>query len=325
MQLSAGDITVLSHCPTPAIAHGRHQWWRAWRKRVDELDPILRDPTPDERHAGVTHLITSLNDVRVGARLILPEGAPRGGIVQLHGYGAREDLDDRSPYARAGLAVLKLRVRGFPGSTLDTGDLCSAPGGWIAQGLHDPDRSALIAAAADVVVAACALCARLGGQPVSLRGDSLGGGLAVIAAAQAPEGVIDRIAIAMPSLGDWTGRLLNHTSAGAGGEAARALEDAGEKQGELRRTLRLADAVLHARRVHQPAICLLAINDDTVPPESAAAIYNALASDPGLKKRVLIERGHTEPSRDDARRLVDFEKRAVRFLDPDISAIGALI
>ena len=94
--------------------------------------------------------------------------------------------------------------------------------------------------------------------------------------------------------------------------------------GALRRTLRLSDAVVHARRVRQPVLCMLAVRDDIVPPTGAAAIYNALASDPGLKRRALIERGHAEPSREDARRIVEFERRTALFLHPRLTPLEAI-
>jgi len=323
VHLGAEDITILAHSPTPAIAQGHHQWWRAWRGRLAELTPALRPASAGETDSGITHLFDSAGGVRVGGRLIEPARPAAGGVVVLHGYGAREDLDDRSPLVRTGLAVFKLRVRGFPGSRLDAGDLCDAPGGWIAQGLEEAETSALIGAAADVILAARALKSHLDGAPIGVRGDSLGGGLAVIAAANAPR-AISRVAIGVPSLGDWTGRLLSAAPTGAGKDAREALDRAGENQGALRRTLRLSDAAVHARKVRQPALCLLATKDDVVPPTGAAAVYNALASDPGLKRRVLIERGHAEPTRDDARTLVEFERRAARLLDGTIAALDAL-
>lgn len=322
MELSAADIATLSHAPTPAVAQGHHQWWRSWRQRVGALSPRLRPAEGDEGTGGVTHVFESLGGVRIGGRLIEGEGG-RGGVVLLHGYSAREDLDNRTPYARAGLSVLKLRVRGFPGSQLDTGPLCDAPGGWIAHKLDDSEQATLIGGVADVVLAARALRAHIGGAPVGVRGDSLGGGLAVLAAAQAAEDIA-RLAVGVPSLGDWTFRLLGNAPGGAGRDAARAIEAAGEKQGALRRTLRLSDSAVHARRVQQPVLCLLATHDDVLPPPAAAAVYNALASDPGLKRRVLIERGHAPPSRADAERLVAFERRAVRFLNTRNDALSAL-
>jgi cephalosporin-C deacetylase-like acetyl esterase len=129
--------------------------------------------------------------------------------------------------------------------------------------------------------------------------------------------------IGLPSLGDWTPRLLAEDRAGATADAARALAAAADPA-PLRRTLRLADAVTHARRVRQPALCLLAAEDDVVPPSCAAAVYNALGSDPGLKRRVLIERGHAPPSRDDARTLLAFEALAGRFLEPGSDPLIAL-
>jgi len=323
-------ISVLARTATPGVAQGHHQWWRRWRDAVASAPEEFRPPEPDERdagdRAGVNRVLVSAGGVRVGARLIEPEHAPRAGVVLLHGYGAAGPLDDRSPWTKAGLATLKLRVRGFEGSTLDAGDLSVKDGGWIAQGLEDAERSALIGAVADVILAVRALREHLGDAPVGLRGDSLGGGLAVIAAANAlDDAPVHRLAVGLPSLGDWTLRLLSDDLLGAASDAARAIDRAApESQGLLRRTLRLADAATHARRVSCPALCLLAADDPVVPPASAAAIYNALGSDPGMKGRVLVERGHQDAPKEDLRRVVAFERLATRFLDPAKNALTLL-
>jgi cephalosporin-C deacetylase-like acetyl esterase len=326
--LSADVTATLARTATPAVAQGHHQWWRRWRDRVAATDAALRESRGDERERlepiGLTHVLDSAGGVRVGARLEAPE-TPEAAVVVLHGYGARGPVEGRPRFAASPrLATLRLRVRGYPGSDLDTGPVADDPAGWIAKDLHDPDRAVLIAAVADVLLAARALRGRFGELPIMLRGESLGGGLAVIAAAQAlDDAPIDRLVIGLPSLGDWTPRLLAEDRAGATADAARALAAAADPA-PLRRTLRLADAVTHARRVRQPALCLLAAEDDVVPPSCAAAVYNALGSDPGLKRRVLIERGHAPPSRDDARTLLAFEALAGRFLEPGSDPLIAL-
>jgi len=323
-------ISVLARTATPGVAQGHHQWWRRWRDALAATDPQLRRPETGEtepcERAGVNRIIDSAGGVRVGARLIEPDGVPRAGVVLLHGYGAKGSLDDRSPWTSAGLATLKLRVRGFEGSTLDTGDLHSRDGGWIAQNLEDPERAALVGAVADVVLAVRALRSLHNDAPVGIRGDSLGGGLAVIAAANSlDDAPVHRLAVGLPSLGDWTLRLLGEDLMGAAADASRALDRAEpEAHGLIRRTLRLADAATHARRVSCPALCLLAADDPVVPPASAAAIYNALGSDPGMKGRVLVERGHQDSTPDDLRRVVAFERLATRFLDPEENALTLL-
>ena len=327
MFASADLLATLARTATPAMAQGHHQWWRRWRDRVSGVHPELRGPTADERSetdpAGATHVFESSMGVRVGGRLIEPAGAPRGAVVLLHGYGAREALADRHGFA-GNLAVLKLRVRGFPGSRLDAGALGEAQGGWIAQGLGDAAGAALTGAVADVVLSARALRRRYGAIPVTLRGDSFGGGLAVIAAAQAlDDAPFDRLAIGVPSLGDWTLRLLSERPAGATADAARAQREATD-QAALRRTLRLTDAATHARRVQRPTLCLLAADDPVVPPATAAAIYNALGSDPGLKRRVIVERAHQALTTGDLRRVAAFERLASAFLDPANDPMSAL-
>ena len=323
-------ISTLAHTAAPALAQGHHQWWRKWQGRVGAHEAPLREPAADERAAcdaaGVTHVMDSFGGVRVGCRLTEPAGGePVGGVVVLHGGETTGPILRKSPWADAGLTSLRLRVRGFEGSTFDTGNLCGAGGGWITQGLGDPETSALIGAIADVALAVRALQERVGGKPVSIRGDSLGGGLAVLAAAnQLEDAPVSRLAIGLPSLGDWTARLLAPSASGTGADAAKVLRSSEDGRDAMRRTLRLADAVAHARRVSCPVLCLLAAEDPVVPPAAAAAIFNALGSDPGHKKRVMVPRGHESLATDELRQYAAFDELAMRFIHPHTDPLACL-
>lgn len=323
-------VPIFAHTASPALAQGHHQWWRRWRDRVAESGSELREPDGEELdpclELGVTHVMESLGGVRVGGRLIEPDdGAAAGGVIVLHGSDDTGPIKEGSAWKAGGVTTLRLRVRGFPGSTFDTGPLWSAPGGWVTQGLEDPETSVLIGAIADVVLAVRALKDHLGGAPVCVRGDSLGGGLAVLAAANALPGArVERLAIGFPSLGDWTARLLSPSASGTGADAAAVLRGGGETRDACRRTLRLADAVAHARRVACPALCLLAADDPVVPPPAAAAVFNALGSDPGHKRRVITARGHQELGPDDLREYAAFDRLAARFLMPQNDALAVL-
>jgi len=140
----------------------------------------------------------------------------------------------------------------------------------------------------------------------------------VIAAAQTPRDFVcfSRLAIGVPTFGDWVWRLADPARMALGGGAEllallRSLE--GEEGAD---TLRLCDAAVHAAMVRIPTLCKLALRDEVVPAPAAAAVFNALGTDPGSKWRFLVPEGHTEPSLACARRHALFERCVADFLDP---------
>ncbi len=318
---------TLAHVGDPTPPPGFNQFWSAWVARLESVVPALIEPTPEEEAAsgasGVTHLVRSTGGVRVGARLTEPEGAPTGVVITLHGYHV--DPNDALRIGRGwtsrGMAVLDLRVRGFPGSMLDVGDLTSGAGGYITRGLGDPWDWSVQGAVADVLSAVRALRARYGRDfPVMLHGESFGGGLAVIAASVGRDAApVQRLAIGLPTFGDWAWRVRVGASAGSGGEVLRYLGEHVESAERARACLGLFDAVVHARRVNKPSLFKLAQRDGVVPAPTSAAIYNALGTSPGEKWRFLVARGHVSPEATDIadlRRHAMFEKIADAFLDP---------
>ncbi len=334
-------IETLAHVGDPTRSPRHARVWKAWsaavaaaRGRLEpskDLDPS--DPTADVRFTGVRH-------ARIGGRLLAAKGRARAGIVVLHGYstvgrlakqGARwEGLRGR------GAAVLLVRVRGYPGSRLDVNDWGAPGAGWITRGLEVPSSEAGMGCewsfaygVADAVVAARALRtllaerARAGGgePPIFLAGESFGAALAVVAASHLSErDEIARLAIGLPSMGDWAWRLA-HTRArgggrGAGAEITRFLADHSGRTEEIVQSLRVFDAAIHARDVRCPVLCKLAIRDDVVPAPAAAAVFNALAGDPGRKSRFVTRYGHFDGGVADVRRHATFDRLVEEFLDP---------
>lgn len=322
-------LATLAHTGDPTPPPGFNQFWSTWVRRVGSVEARFVEPSEDERAGcagpGVTHLIPSLDDVRVGVRLTEPEGAVQGAVVTLHGYAVDPDDDLRigRAWARRGLAVVDLRVRGYPGSQLDTGDLTSTPRGYITNGLGDPAAWSIAGATADVVCAVRALRATYGAHlHVGLHGESFGGGLAILAASAARDlAPVHRLAIGLPTFGDWLWRARRRAMGGSGGEAIRLMLADPEREETIRTCLGLFDAVIHARRVEAPVVCKLATLDEVVPAPTAAAIYNALGTAPGLKWRYVVKHGHADPGLLDMaelRRLAMFEKIADAFLDPSV-------
>ncbi len=329
---------------TPAPMHS--VFWTAWQQAVfagaapalvprsgSNADPT--DPT-------ATHEILSLRNVRIGAALFMPpKGTPtRAGLVALHGYEKAPILageGERWEHLRQrGVAVLCVRVRGFPGSMSDVPQMKSWPLGWITFGLDAPMARAsdvtsagmawaLPQALADVVNACRALSRFIGPErPMCLHGESFGGGLAVLAAGALEHAteqplLIERLAIGLPSLGDWPWRLARDCKGplpGVSAEIAAFLTMHAARRDHLVQMLRLADAVVHAPNARAATLCKLAERDDVVPAPTAAAVFNALASDPGRKWRFVVPYGHYDGGLRNARRHAMFDLAVDSFLDP---------
>lgn len=350
-------VRTLARVGSVAPAPGHSIFWQHWHAAVDAVGtPRIQARTPaelDPSDPSADHEFISLGGVRVGCRLDKPAGgrsALRGAVIILHGSEdvptCESDSARWSALRERGLATLVLRVRGFAGSRTDTGNLLTDVG-FAARGLDaigvptagagmKPERVmswTVPQAIADVVLAARALRGALPGgltlpegAMVGLIGESFGGGLAVMASAQLSAAAtrsadIDRLAIALPSLGDWPWRLEHPVFASPthAGSAIRAALDAARgtpRFGELFDAVRLCDAVVHAPRVRAWTLCKLAERDDVVPAPAAAAVFNALGTDPGRKWRFVTPFGHFDGGLRAARRHALFDRAAADFFDP---------
>ncbi|MDX2115053.1 MAG: acetylxylan esterase [Planctomycetota bacterium] len=329
------ETQTLMQVADPTPPPGFAQFWSEWTARVWTQDPHF-EPVADSGlsaidagAAGLTHTFRSLKDVRVGCRIAAPPdgAAPRAVVITSHGYGMdpRTPLTDPHIWDPAAIAVVQIRFRGYPGSQMDTGDLTAQPGGYIAIGLHSRTDWILNLALADIVNAVRAARRMFGERtPVMLHGESFGGGVAVLAASVLSGRIpVARLAMGLPSLGWWRWRLERPALAGIGLDVRRAIEAARGMESDLMETLRLFDAVVHARRILAPALCKVAMRDDVVPAPTAAAIYNALGTAPGMKWRFVTRYGHHDGGLSDLRRHVLFERLAGLFLDPaqDVAAL----
>jgi cephalosporin-C deacetylase-like acetyl esterase len=346
---AGGGLRAFAHVgdPTPAAEHSG--FWAHWFRVTASSRPVLtRRTEPDESDPTATHEYVSLGGVRIGCRLVLPPEEIRGAVVVVHGTEDVPMLEAEDRRARAaaacGLAVLVVRLRGFPGSRVGIGfeRWSDARAGWFVSGLDAPERTpeghlswVIPGAVADVVNACRAVRNVLLGRTeglgvrvrapatpaVALKGVSLGAGLCVIAAAQLTgklpqERVVERLVLATPGLGDWPWRLAHAPGTGSAAAVGELLSARPELTPAVHERLRLCDALVHAPRVRCPVLCKLAVSDGVVPPEAAAGVYNALAADPGQKWRFLVEHGHGRFADPGARRHALFERAAAEFLDP---------
>ncbi len=347
-------VRTLARIADPMPAREHSVFWGHWLNEMGDEAPALVERTPGATGAGepdpsdetCTHAFIGYAGVRIGARLVLPpdEVPIRGGVVSTHGYAVSTPIAERdalfTPIAARGLAVLNIRVRGFAGSRLETGDWqtpTEAGLGWITRGLDNPDPSSeatmgwsYAQGVADVFQACRALRWWLAdrgvgqgpmGASIFLHGESFGGGLAVPAAAKLEgRGVerahIGRLVLALPTMGDWPWRHAHAVRAGSGAEIATLIERRPEVADLIRLRLRLFDSVVHASRIRCPVLCKLAERDEIVPAPTAAAIFNGLRVDPGMKWRFVVPCGHAEAGLANARRHLEFERCMGDFLDP---------
>ncbi len=341
------ELQTLIHVGDGRRASCHAAYWAAWDEDLAGLHPTLvpRDASrvdPFDSTADVE--FESVGHIPIGARLLLPDGPIKAGLVTTHGYAQPRplaaDAERWRPLVEKGVAVLAIRVRGYPGSAERTGLLIEQPEGWIAQGLQseqsEEDTRAstwiLATAVADVALACRALkhylrTSKRADVPIALHGESFGGGLATLAAARlAEERIIHRLVVGLPTLGDWPWRLAHDTREGSGGgvgdhlgiggEIATLLRRVGPDADAVIRTLRLFDTAIHARRIQCPTLCKLALRDDVVPAPTAAAIYNTLGTSATLKWRFVVPFGHFDGGLANARRHALFERVARDFLDP---------
>lgn len=349
-------IATLAHVGDSARSSRHAPIWKAWSEAVAAVRPRLqetRDPDPSDPTAD--QHFESLHHVRIGCRLLepIPRTRPRAAIVAFHGYGDVAAAADEEPRWAAlrsrGVTVLIVRVRGFPGSRRDTGDWNAHAHGWITRGLETAPADTGIGtdwsfahAAADALLACRAMRHRLGrggpgaerragtsgGPPIFIYGQSFGAALAILAAARLGDDETPaRVAIGLPTMGDWPWRLAHRRPGGhgAGAQIARLLVDFAEREESIVATLRAFDPVIHARAVRCPVLCKLALRDDVVPAPSAAAVFNALGTDPGRKWRFVTRYGHFDGGLADLRRHARFEQAADAFLDPASDPEDSLI
>jgi hypothetical protein len=285
-------------------------------------------------------LIDSSRAVQVVARLTMPgirpvdrteTGAvprPRGVVITVVGpppipHEAREEALLRAipgaleeapePWLPLGLATLRLYVRGCGPSAIEN---APEPEAWILDKLGVADSWIVRGAVADVVQAYRCARRHFGPHmPISLHGDSVGAGLAVIAAAQlrAMGDGPHRLALAHPDLGAWRWRTTRYCS-GLGGQVNEMLVAARQDAARILETMVFFDAAYHARAVDCPALCKLSARDDVVPAPAAAAVFNAVGS--GRKWPFVTSYGHFDGGLQDARRHARFQELHPLFLDP---------
>lgn len=351
---SSNPVRIFAHIGDPVPAPDHSPFWKHWFEHLIEHAPVLTHRiAPDPSDPSATHEFDSLDGVNIGCRLVLPsdDRPVAGSLVSVHGDHTPDPLGVNARrwqrVADRGVAVLLIRLRGYPGSQISTGDLTPSDergNAWITRGFDAQTHDEWIVpqAIADV----CNACRvmrnallhrdtdtqisvddRIEYPGVYLHGSSLGAGLAVISAAQLigklrGESIIDRLAIATPSMGDWPCRF-DHPR-GTALHLKRVIDANPDRFDELMARLKLCDAIVHGRKVRVPTFAMLARNDELVAPECAAAVFNAIDADPGRKWRYLIDRGHHDTDTTNNRRIALYARALCDFFDPYQSPIDAM-
>ena len=349
------DVQTFSHIGDPVPSPDHSAFWKHWFVKLIDHTPVLRPRvTQDDSDPTATHEFVSTDDLPIGCRLVLPRhNKPvRASLVTVHGSTDPGPLKDAArrcqSVADTGVAVLIIRLRGFPGSQLGIGDqttLDQLGAGWIGRGFASDNTDDWIVpqAIADI----CNACRvmrntllnrntetsiqvvdQIDHPGIYLHDKSLGCGFATIAAAHVigiinGESIIDRLVIALPSMGSWKWRLA-HQHTGTAGQINNILTHHQSRYTPLIDRLRLCDAVVHGRRVRVPTLGMLARKDDVTPAPSAAAVFNAIDADPGRKWRYTVPFGHFDGGIANARRHALFENITRDFFDPNQPPIESM-
>ncbi|MCX4966513.1 acetylxylan esterase [Streptomyces sp. NBC_00654] len=201
-------------------------------------------------------------------------------VVQFHGYNGGRSLPHCwGMWPLAGFAhfVMDVRGQGSGGNVGDTPDpVGSGPShaGFMTRGIEDPENYYYRRVYADAVRAVEA--ART--HPLADRartvalGGSQGGGLTLAVAGLLPG--LSAISVDVPFLCHF-GRAVTLTDANPYSEIARYLKVHRGKEENTFRTLSYFDGVSFAARGSAPALFSVALQDQTCPPSTVFAAYNA--------------------------------------------------
>jgi cephalosporin-C deacetylase len=209
-------------------------------------------------------------------------------VVQFQGYGGGRGLPfEHTFWPAAGLAHLMMDTRGQGstwgggGDTPDPGGSAPAVPGYMTRGILEPSEYYYRRLMTDAVRAVDAARSLPGVDPgrVFVAGGSQGGGLAIAAAALVPD--LAGVMADVPFLCHYE-RALAVTDADPYGEVRRYLAVHREHVGQVFSTLAYFDGVSLARRAQAPALFSVALMDETCPPSTVFAAFNAYGERSGV-------------------------------------------
>jgi cephalosporin-C deacetylase len=219
----------------------------------------------------------------IGGWLQLPaqRSGPLPAVVQYIGYGGGRGLaHEMILYAAAGYAhfVMDTRGQGSSGFVGDTPDADPAGDpaqpGFMTRGVLDPATYYYRRVFTDAVraVEAVRCHAAVDASRVAVTGTSQGGGIAIAAGALADD--LAGVAPDVPFLCDFP-RATRLVDTNPYGEIVRYLKVHRDHVEQVARTLSYFDGAVLARRGSAPALFSVALMDQTCPPSTVYAAYNA--------------------------------------------------
>lgn len=264
-----------------------------WEKTRSELGrvplAISREPLVSEDPALAFERLNfdSLGGARVsGYAIRWKDEVPRPLVVHSHGYGG--EFDPMWHWAKAGLNVVGVQVRGYGLSEGALPDL--SPHGYILTGIESPEEHVLRGAVCDYVRAA-EVGREILGASVSrtvLHGVSFAGGLALMAEAVAQ--IANFLVVGVPSFGWAEGRRF-FVEKGSGQEVNRYLEAHPEREEDVMSVLSYFDSMNFAADISCPTLVGLGLEDNVVPAPTVYAIVNHLG---GPHQVIRLPVSHTE-------------------------------
>jgi cephalosporin-C deacetylase len=268
-------------------------FWAATVEELRSVPPALRREAVEDQGDGLVLewlSFASLDGVRLhGYALRWTDAHARPLVIHSHGYGGQ--TRPMTAWARQGLDVVGVDVRGF-GRSLDA-LMARSAWGWILTGSETPETSVLRGAVCDylrAVEVGQRLVAPAPARTV-LHGQSLAGGLALMAEALAPSA--DLLVLATPTFGWMEGRRLL-VEIGSGAEVTRFLAahpDYPER--DLMAVLRYFDSANFAELVTCPTLVGLGLLDRVVPAATVATITAHLTCPHEVR---YLPTSHAEPS-----------------------------
>lgn len=265
-----------------------------WQEALDELDHTPPNPYEEPAEfkcnfAECCHLwFSGVRNARIHAKLVRPNGKPRGAVLMFHGYSmSAGDWADRLAYAASGFLVMAMDVRGQGGWSEDVGGVKGTTlRGHIVRGLDGPPRDMLYRQ----VFLDCAQLARIAldltdGGPVYATGASQGGGLTLACAALEPR--VERIVPWYPFLSDYRRIWEMDLAKDAYDEMQtwfRRFDPTHEREEEVFNKLGYIDIQHLAPRIKAETLMAVGLMDTICPPSSQFAAFNKVTA----KKDIVV-------------------------------------
>lgn len=277
-----------------------------WRRRFIEAQivdpaPLARDGTPAPGINIVTY--TSLDGVRLGGWLVLPEGEARSAVIMGHGYGGRDYLEPQ--LIPDGAAAFYPIARGLPALSLIDGIPPTAQE-HVLVGIESRETYIIGKCVADLWIAVTA-CEQLLQQPLGERrgglrlgyyGPSFGGGIGTLALPW--DDRFDAASLYVPTFGAHAKRLAM-PSVGSGFTLGHWVKE----HPEAWAVLSYFDAATAAVRIRIPTIIAAAHEDPSVPPVGQWAIADAIPGE--LRHPLAMTAGH-KPYPEESAELTEFAR-----------------